>query len=143
MPFAAAMASSWVGYEWSPHVIQLNVPETAAAAEGATDAAELAAGAEDTAAEHAARRPPTPAAAPAAAVTLRNCRLLYSRIGSVIPRSLHHPEVDQSVADECRVVRSPPYAHLLPNLLQRASRSPARPMWTDGEDLARRRRDGD
>src|SRR4249919_2508040 len=105
----AAMASSWAGYEWSPQVIQLKVPVGAAAvdaaadaaaeagapAEAAADGAELAAGAEDTAAEHAARRPPTPTAAPAAAVTLRNCRLLYSRIGSVIPRSLHHPEVDR------------------------------------------------
>src|SRR3954469_974774 len=88
MPFAAAIASSCAGYEWSPQVIQLKVPATAAAEGAAADAApadaaavapaavaaELAAGADDTAAEQAARKPPTPTAAPAAAVTLRNCR---------------------------------------------------------------------
>ena len=45
--------------------------------------------------------------------------------------------------DECGVVRSPPYAHLLPQPPPAGRRSAARPVRTDGDDLARRRRDGD
>src|SRR5258708_7138483 len=90
MLLLAAMASTWAWYQWSPQVIQLNVPVGAAlgaavagAALGAAEpAAEVGAavGAAVAAVEQAATMPPMPTAALAAAVTLRNCRLLYSRM---------------------------------------------------------------
>ena len=88
MLFVEAIASSWAGYEWSPQVIQLNVPVAAAAALGEAaplDAAAVAAavaaldaaGAELLAAvEHAAAMLPRPTAPAAAPITLRKCRRL-------------------------------------------------------------------
>ncbi len=91
MLLVAAIASTWAWYQWSPQVIQLNVPvggalEAAAvaaavgAAEPAAVGAAVAAGVGVAAVEQAATMPPTPTAALAAPATLRNCRLLYSRM---------------------------------------------------------------
>src|SRR5207249_3242224 len=89
MLLAAAIASTCAWYQWSPQVIQLNVPVGAAvgaadgaapAADGAPAGADAAAGGVDRALEQAARNPPAPIATPAAPVTFRNWRRLYSRI---------------------------------------------------------------
>ena len=88
MLFVAAMTSTWAWYQWSPQVIQLNVPvggALGAAVAGAAVGRRAGrrgggAGAGVAAVEQAAATPPTPTAAPAAAVALRNCRLLYSRM---------------------------------------------------------------
>src|SRR3954454_16139811 len=96
MLLLAAMTSICAWYQWSPQVIQLNVPVAATALGAAAlgtgaalaapppvDGAEVAAGV----AAHAARNPPTPTATPAALAALRNCRLLNSCLASVMLRS--------------------------------------------------------